>query len=76
MHSSFPSRFRAARIAQGLTLAQAAAKCGVSRRLVAYWEAGERLPPPARAAYTEEGMLGALVARPMATEDGRTLRLG
>ena len=57
---SFARDIRAARKAAQLTQADAAKLCGVGKRTLEKWEAGEITPPPEALAITRERVLSRL----------------
>ena len=57
---SFARDLRAARKAALLTQADAAKLCGVGKRTLEKWEAGELAPPPEALAITRERVLARL----------------
>ena len=57
---SFARDLRAARKAAQLTQADAAKLCGVGKRTLEKWEAGELAPPPESLAITRERVLARL----------------
>lgn len=61
---NYGDQLRAARERAGLTQAAFAAKKGVSKRLVEYWEKNEKLPPRERDALTRERLLAWAKALP------------
>jgi transcriptional regulator with XRE-family HTH domain len=61
---TFSEQLKARRKAAGLTPLEAAKAEGVSVRLWAYWEAGEKLPPTEKEVVTQEKILARVGVKP------------